>query len=77
VPTVEARTVKVEFWLPPRVTLDGVRARFNPTGDADDVRAIVPVNPLSADIVRVAVPDWPTATDTVVGLAVIVKSWTV
>jgi hypothetical protein len=70
-----ARTVRVEFWLPPRVTLDGFKARFNPAGDADEVRATVPVNPLSAEIVRIEVPDCPTATDTVIGLAVIVKSW--
>jgi len=50
---------------------------FNPAGDTDDVRSTVPVNPLSAAIVRVEVPDWPTATDTVIGLAPIVKSWTV
>jgi hypothetical protein len=71
-----ARTVRVEFWLRPRVTFVGVKARFNPAGDADDVRVTVPVNPLSADTVRVEAPNWPTATDTVIGLAVIVKSWT-
>jgi hypothetical protein len=71
------RTVKVEFWFPPRVTLVGVKARFIPAGDADDVRATVPVNPFSAEIVRVELPDCPTATDTVVGPALIAKSWTV
>jgi hypothetical protein len=57
------------------VTLAGVKARFNPAGDADVERPTVPVNPFRGDIVRVELPDWPTATDTVIGLAVIVKSW--
>jgi hypothetical protein len=56
------------------VTLVGAKARFNPAGDTDDVRATVPVKPLSADTVRVEVPDWPTVTDTVDGVAMIVKS---
>ena len=76
-PAVEACTVKVEVWLPPRMTLVGVKVAFNPAEDTDDARSTVPVNPFTADIDSVAVPAWPTATETVVGLALIVKSWTV
>jgi hypothetical protein len=54
------------------VTLAGVKARFNPAGDADIERPTVPVNPFRGDI---ELPDWPTATETVIGLAMIVKSW--
>jgi hypothetical protein len=74
---IAERTVKVEVWFPPRIMLVGVRARFNPAGDEDEVRATVPANPLSGEIVSVEVPAWPTAIDTVVGLALIVKSCTI
>lgn len=68
----------VEVWDAPRVMLVGVRVQVNPVaGDIEDVRATVPVNPLTGATVMVEVPATPALTVTLVGAAVIVKSLTV
>ena len=54
----------------PPVTLLGV----NVQAVLSDARATVPVNPFTGEIVIVEVPGEFTATDTVAGLAAIVKS---
>ena len=57
--------------------LDGVRVHVNPVpGDIEDVRATVPVNPLTGATVIVDVPEAPALTVIEVGLAVMVKSTT-
>jgi len=57
--------------------LDGVKVQVKPAGETDDVRATVPVNPLTGATVIVEVPDTPTFTVTAVGDAVTLKSVTV
>jgi hypothetical protein len=53
------------------VTLVGVRVQVRPVaGATEDVRLLVPVNPLIADTVIVEVPATPALTVTLVGLAV-------
>jgi hypothetical protein len=62
----------------PRVTLVGVRVHVRPVaGETVSVRATVPAKPWSEVTVIVEVPDAPARTVTLVGLATIVKSWTV
>ncbi len=52
----------------------GVRVQVSPAGETVDVRATVPVNPLTGATVIVEVPAAPASTLTLVGLAVTVKS---
>jgi len=56
--------------------LVGDRAHTKPGGETDEVRATVPVNPLTGATVIVEVAVEPAFTVTLVGLAVTVKSWT-
>jgi len=64
--------------VPEPVTLVGVRVQVIPVaGTEADVRLTTPANPLTAVTVIVDVPAWLTLTATLVGLAAIVKSWTV
>jgi len=51
--------------------------QVSPAGDADEVRATVPVNPLTGATVIVEAAAVPELTATLVGLAVTVKSVTV
>ena len=63
--------------VPEPVTLVGVRVQVNPeAGETVAVRLTTPANPLTAVTVIVEVPAVPTVVVTVVGLAAIVKSWT-
>jgi len=62
--------------VPEPVTLVGLRVAVRPD-DGVAVRLTVPLNPLTAVTVMVDVPDAPTLTVMLVGLAAIVKSWTV
>ena len=62
--------------MPEPVTLVGLRVAVRPD-DGVAVRLTVPLNPLTAVTVMVDVPDAPTLTVMLVGLAAIVKSWTV
>jgi hypothetical protein len=64
----------VEVWLAPRTMLAGVRVHVRPVGETEDVRATVPVNPLTGATVIVDVPAAFALTVTLVGLAVTVKS---
>jgi len=57
--------------------LDGVRVQVRPAGETEDVRATVPVNPLTGATVIVEVAAVPATVVTAVGLAVTVKSVTV
>ncbi len=64
--------------VPEPATLVGVRVQVRPVlGEIAEVRAMVPTNPLIAvtDIVEVLLT--PAGTVRLVGLAPIVKSWTV
>jgi hypothetical protein len=64
--------------VPEPVTLVGVRVQLFPVaGLLVEVRLTTPANPLTAVIVIAEVPAWFTFTLTLVGLAAIVKSWTV
>jgi len=54
-----------------------VRVHVRPAGDTELVRATVPVKPLTGATVMVDVPLDPALTETVVGLALTVKSLTV
>ena len=54
--------------------LVGERVHVRPAGDTADVRATVPVNPLTGATVMVEVPAVPELTVTLVGLAESVKS---
>ena len=51
--------------------------QVRPAGETVEVRATVPVNPLSGATVIVEAAEAPATTVTLVGLAVTVKSWTV
>ena len=65
----------VEVWDAPSTMLLGVRVQVRPaTGVIEDVRATVPVKPLSGATVMVEVAAVPALTVTAVGLAVTVKS---
>jgi len=57
--------------------LVGVRVQVNPAGLTLDVRATVPVNPLTGATVMVEVAAVPALTATAVGLPVTEKSVTV
>jgi len=64
--------------VPEPVTLVGVRVQLIPVaGTEADVRLTTPAKPLTAVTVIVDVPAWFTLTATLVGLATIVKFWTV
>lgn len=64
--------------VPEPVTLVGVRVHVSPVvGLMVEVRLTMPAKPLTAVTVIVEVPGVPTFTLTLVGLAAIVKSWTV
>jgi len=64
--------------VPEPVTLVGVKVQVMPVaGDEVAVSETTPAKPLTAVTVIVEVPAWPTVTDTLVGLAEIVKSCTV
>jgi hypothetical protein len=56
--------------------LAGVKVQVKPAGETDDVRATVPVNPLTGATVIVEVAAVPAVVVTEVGLAVTVKSVT-
>ncbi len=61
----------------PRVILVGDNVHVNPeAGDTDDVKATVPVKPLTGATVMVDAPAAPALTVTDAGLAVRVKSGT-
>jgi hypothetical protein len=68
---------KVEVWLAPNTILAGVKVHVSPAGETAEVRATVPVNPLTGATVMVEVPEAPTLTLTLVGEAVTVKFVTV
>jgi hypothetical protein len=68
---------KVEVWLTPSTILVGVKVHVSPDGETAEVRATVPVNPLTGATVMVEVPEAPTLTLTLVGDAVTVKFVTV
>jgi hypothetical protein len=68
---------RVEVWEAPRTMLVGLRVQVRPAGETADVRATVPVNPLTGATVIVDVPTALTFIVIVVGLAAIVKSVTV
>ena len=75
-PLVVAVHERVE--VPEPVTLVGVRVQVMPVaGLLVEVKLTTPVNPLTAVTVIAEVPAWLTLTGTLVGLAAIVKSWTV
>jgi hypothetical protein len=75
-PLVVAVQDKVD--VPDPVILEGVVVQVMPAvGDTVAVRLTTPVNPLIAVTVIVEVPACLTLTATLVGLARIVKSWTV
>jgi hypothetical protein len=60
------------------VTLVGVRVQARPVdGETTEVRLTTSLKPCRAVTVIVEVPETPARTVTEVGLAVIVKSWTV
>ena len=65
----------VDVWDVPKVTLVGFSVQVTPDGDADDVRATVPVNPPNGFTVIVDVPVEPTSVATLDGDAEIEKSW--
>jgi len=64
----------VEVWETPRTMLVGVRVHVNPAGETVEVRATVPVKPLTGATVIVEVAAAPARAVTLVGLAVTVKS---
>lgn len=64
--------------IPEPATLVGVRVQVRPVvGLMLEVKLTTPLNPSSAVTVIVEVPEAPARTVVVVGLAAIVKSWTV
>ena len=65
-----------DVWDAPRTMLVGVRVHVSPAGLTEEVRATVPVNPLSGATVIVDVAATPTLTLAVVGLADTEKSVT-
>ncbi len=62
--------------VPDPVTLVGLRVAVRPA-EGFAVRLTTPLNPFTAATVTVDVPEAPALTVTLVGLAVMVKSWTV
>jgi hypothetical protein len=76
VPLADAVHDSVE--VPDPVTLVGVRVQVSPVvGEMTLVRLTIPPNPLTAAMVMVELLVPPTFIVRLVGLAVIVKSWTV
>ena len=69
--------VRVEVWDAPKTMLVGLRVQVKPVGETEEVRATVPVNPLTGATVIVDVAEVPTVVVTAVGLAATVKSVTV
>ena len=64
--------------VPEPVTLVGVRVQVKPVaGETAAVRLTIPLKPCRPVTVIVDVPEAPARIVTVVGLAAIVKSWTV
>jgi hypothetical protein len=75
---VPAEPVHDNVLVPEPVTLVGVRVHVKPVaGETVAVRETIPLKPFRAVTVIVEVPAVPAFTLTVVGLAAIVKSWTV
>lgn len=74
-PAAAEPTVRVEVPEPPTIELE-LSVAVRPT-DGLMVRATVPVKPLTAVTVTVEVVVEPAFTMTLVGLALIVKSWKV
>jgi hypothetical protein len=73
-----ADSVQDSVEVPEPVTLVGVRVQVMPVdGLLVEVKLTTPAKPLTAVMVIVEVPAWFTLTATLVGLAAIVKSWTV
>jgi hypothetical protein len=68
---------RVEVWEAPRTMLVGLNVQVKPAGATDEVRATVPVKPLTGATVIVEVAAVPAGAVTAVGLAVTVKSVTV
>ena len=72
---VEPLQDSVEVCDAPRLILAGVSVQVRPVaGDIEEVRATVPVNPLSGATVNVDVLATPALTVALVGAAVTVKS---
>jgi hypothetical protein len=67
---------RAEVWEAPRTMLVGVRVQMSPAGETADVRATVPVKPLTGATVIVDVAAVPAVVVTEVGLAETVKSVT-
>ncbi len=63
---------RAEVWEAPRTTLVGIRVQVRPAGETVEVRATVPVNPLTGATSMVDVAVSPERIVTVVGLAVTV-----
>jgi hypothetical protein len=61
----------------PRTMLLGVRVQVKPAGETDDVRATVPVKPLTGATVIVEAAAVPAVVVTAVGLAATLKSVTI
>ena len=57
--------------------LVGLNVQVRPAGETDEVRATVPVNPLTGATVMVELAAVPAGVVTAMGLAVTVKSFTV
>jgi len=60
---------RVEVWDTPRTMLVGLRVQVSPAGETTEVKATVPVNPLTGVTVMVDVAVAPASALTVVGLA--------
>lgn len=72
---VELEQLRVD--VPEPVTLVGLNVQVRPVaGDIVEARDTIPLKPLTAATVIVEVPDVPDEKLMLVGLAVIVKSWT-
>jgi hypothetical protein len=72
-----AEGVQDSVEVPEPVTLAGVSVHDRPVaGETAAVRLTTPANPLTAVTVIVEVPAMPTVVETEVGLAAIMKSWT-
>jgi hypothetical protein len=68
---------RIEVWETPRTMLAGVRVQARPAGATAEVRATVPVKPLTGATVIVELAAVPAVVVTAVGLAVTLKSVTV
>ena len=64
-----------DVWEAPRVTIVGLSVQVNPVEGVDaEVRATIPVNPLTGAIVIVEVAEDPALALALVGVAVTLKS---